>query len=132
MPVYCGTTYNSANKIWSGPQEKDLFHYDLTLGEAIVEKLYLIPDKVVQITDSTGEQVKAKDLLTNSRNIVNKFVAMGLKQGDVVGLYASNTTHLSAVILATWLSGLCTHAAYEGCDKGEHIINSSFAIASFS
>ncbi|KAI9580628.1 4-coumarate--CoA ligase-like 6 [Glossina fuscipes] len=119
MPVYCGTSYDSANKIWSGPEQKDFYNYDLTLGEAIVEKLQQIPDKVVQIMDSTGEQVKAKDLLMNSKNIVRNFVAMGLMRGDVIGLYASNTTHLSAVMLAAWLTGLCTHAAYEGCDKDE-------------
>uniref|UniRef100_A0A1A9ZYB7 AMP-dependent synthetase/ligase domain-containing protein n=1 Tax=Glossina pallidipes TaxID=7398 RepID=A0A1A9ZYB7_GLOPL len=119
MPVYCGTSYDSTNKIWSGPEQKVFYNYDLTLGEAIVETLQLNPEKVVQIMDSTGEQVKAKDLLMNSKNIVRNFVGMGLKRGDVIGLYASNTTHLSAVMLAAWLTGLCTHAAYEGCDKDE-------------
>uniref|UniRef100_A0A1B0AXC9 AMP-dependent synthetase/ligase domain-containing protein n=1 Tax=Glossina palpalis gambiensis TaxID=67801 RepID=A0A1B0AXC9_9MUSC len=119
MPVYYGTNYDSTNKIWSGPKQKDFYNYEMTLGEAIVEQLHLIPDKVVQIMDSTGEQVKAKDLLMNSKNIVKNFVAMGLMRGDVIGLYASNTTHLSAVILAAWLTGLRTHAAYEGCDKDE-------------
>lgn len=113
------TYYDAQEKLWSGPQRKDLYNENMTLGEVAFLELSKNPKKVIQINDSTGEQLTSEEFLDHSTTLARNFIKIGLKPGDVVGLYAQNSTHIATVVMASYLCGTPVNALYPGFDKGE-------------
>lgn len=114
------THYDPKQKIWSGPQRKDLFNRDLTLGEVIFEVLSKNPQKTIQIHDVTKKKFTCEELLKNSEILSKNLLKFGLQAGDVIGLYASNWSHVTTLMLSSFLCGTPVNALYPGFDKGKH------------
>ncbi|KAH8320391.1 hypothetical protein KR067_001853, partial [Drosophila pandora] len=99
------TKYDSFEKIWSGPKDKEYYGPDMTLGEVALIILRLYSDKVMQVFDPTGEQLTGGQLLEQSRRLAHSFQKLKLQRGDVVGISARNTTYLTEVVIAALLNG---------------------------
>lgn len=114
-----GTVYDSAQKIWSGPERKDLYHENMTLGEATFLGYSKNPEKIIQINDSTNERMTAREFLGHAATLAKNLLKMGVQVGDVVGLYAQNATHTATVMMSAFLCGTPVNAVYFGFDKGK-------------
>lgn len=112
------TFYNEEQKIWSGRKKKDFFGPNVTLGEAAHFILGLNPEKVVQVMDTTGEELTAAQLLRSSKVMATSLIRLGLKPGDIVSISANNTPYISAIMLGALLCGTPTNALYPDFDKG--------------
>uniref|UniRef100_A0A1I8PAA8 AMP-dependent synthetase/ligase domain-containing protein n=1 Tax=Stomoxys calcitrans TaxID=35570 RepID=A0A1I8PAA8_STOCA len=64
------------------------------------------PSKVIQIDDFDGTTVTNKEMLTYSISIAKKLKKLGMRQEDLVGVAAHNTTYLTAVTLGCFFN--CT------------------------
>ena len=113
------TYYDPQQKIWSGPEKKDLYHESMTLGEVAFVEFSKNPQKIIQINDSTNENLTAAEFLDHVTALSKNFLKLGLKAGDVVGLYSHNFTHTATVMVASYLCGTPVNALYPGFDKGD-------------
>lgn len=113
-----GTYYDPVEKIWHGPQRKDLFNADLTLGEAALIQLSKNPQKIIQIMDGTGESLTGEQLIDYSVTLARNLINLNIKSKDVIGLYAQNSTHVATVMLASFLCGAPVNALFPGFDTG--------------
>lgn len=113
------TYYDPEQKLWYGPQRKDLYNPDITLGEVIYDVLSKCPEKIMQIHDVSGEKLTASQLLHNAEVLCKNLIGLGLKVGDTIGLYASNWTHVTTLMLASFFCGTPVNALYAGFDKGK-------------
>ncbi|ALC41526.1 CG9993, partial [Drosophila busckii] len=111
------TTYDSIEKIWSGPKDKEYYGPDMTLGEVALLILKLHADKVMQVFDPTGEQLTGAQLYEQSRRLAHAFQHLKLQRGDVVGISATNTTYLTEVVIAALLSGTPINPLHPEFDK---------------
>ncbi|KAM7341861.1 uncharacterized protein ACRADG_009494 [Cochliomyia hominivorax] len=111
------TYYDPQQKLWSGPKRKDLYNEKITLGEVTFLEYTKNPKKIIQINDATNEKMTAEEFLDHATALAKNFLKMGLKPGDVVGLYSHNFTHTATVMLASYLCGTPVNALYPGFDK---------------
>ncbi|XP_061386669.1 uncharacterized protein LOC133321600 [Musca vetustissima] len=111
------TYYDPEQKIWSGPQRKDLYNNEITLGEVIFEALAKHPQKIIQIHDVSGVKLTCAELLHHAKVLARNLLKLDLKVGDVIGLYASNWTHTTTLMLASFLCGTPVNALYPAFDK---------------
>ncbi|KAH8280587.1 hypothetical protein KR018_011388 [Drosophila ironensis] len=112
------TKYDSIEKIWSGPKDKEYYGPDMTLGEVALIILRLYSDKVMQVFDPTGEQLTGGQLLEQSRRLAHAFQRLKLQRGDVVGISARNTTYLTEVVIAALLNGTPINPLHPEFDSG--------------
>lgn len=112
------TYFDPQQKLWSGPTRKDLYHENFTLGEAVFLEYSKNPQKVIQINDSTNEKMTAQEFLDHVTALSKNLIQLGLKAGDVVGLFAQNCTHTATVMVSSYLCGTPVNALFPGFDKG--------------
>lgn len=115
------TTYDSVEKIWSGPKDKEYYGPDMTLGEVALLILKLHSDKVMQVFDPTGETLTGGQLYEQSRRLAHAFQLLKLHRGDVVGISATNTTYLTEVVIAALLNGTPIHPLHPQFEQGEKV-----------
>ncbi|KAH8261471.1 hypothetical protein KR044_009613 [Drosophila immigrans] len=111
------TSYDSIEKIWSGPKSKEYYGPDMTLGEVALLILKLHADKVMQVFDPTGEALTGAQLYEQSRLLAHAFQQLKLHRGDVVGISATNTTYLTEVVIAALLNGMPINPLHPEFDK---------------
>ncbi|XP_030388395.1 luciferin 4-monooxygenase [Scaptodrosophila lebanonensis] len=111
------TRYDSVQKIWFGPKDKEYYGPDMTLGEVALLMFKLHADKVLQVDDSTGETLTGAQLFEQSRRLAHAFERLNLHRGDVVGISAKNTTYLTEVVVAALLSGTPINPLHPGFDE---------------
>ncbi|XP_030560343.1 probable 4-coumarate--CoA ligase 3 [Drosophila novamexicana] len=111
------TSYDSVEKTWSGPKDKEYYGPDMTLGEVALLILKLHADNVMQIFDPTGETLTGAQLYEQSRRLAHAFQHLKLHRGDVVGISAKNTTYLTEVVIAALLSGTPINPLHPDFDK---------------
>lgn len=112
------TSYDSIEKIWSGPKSKEYYGPDMTLGEVALLILKLHADKVMQVFDPTGESLTGAQLYEQSRLLAHAFQQLKLHRGDVIGISATNTTYLTEVVIAALLNGMPINPLHPEFDKG--------------
>ncbi|TMW44418.1 hypothetical protein DOY81_010503, partial [Sarcophaga bullata] len=111
------TYYDPKEKLWSGPSKKDIYSKDITLGEVAWLELSKNPQKVIQIHDATKEQMTAQEFKDHIWALSKNIIKLGLKVGDVIGLYSHNSTHAATVMVASFLCGTPVNALFPGFDK---------------
>ena len=110
MPVnskYC--SYDPVQKIWSGRKFTPIYNTEANLGYLILQKLIQSPQNVFQISDNSGIELTNFDIYKRSIKFANFLIKSGLKQGDVVGLNASNSENLSSIIFACFILGIAVN-----------------------
>lgn len=87
-----------------GPSEPALV--DLTLGELLDEQSEIRGDKECLVVPWTGARWTYRDLQGHSKKLAKAMLALGVRQGDRVGILAGNCEEYVAVFFA---------AGYIGC-----------------
>ncbi|ALC40069.1 maker584 [Drosophila busckii] len=103
-------SFDSAENIWSSNQTPALFPKDDSVGQIIFEVLQRQPKKIAQISATENTVLTREELLTNSMRIASYLRNLGLKQTDIVGIAARNTTHICSVVYACFFNGIAYHA----------------------
>ena len=104
---YC--TYDSVNKIWSGRKRQQIYNTEANAGYLFLQKLIQTPKNTFQISDDTGVELTNADVYERSLKFANFLTQMNLKQGDVVGLIASNSENLVPIIFGCFVIGVAVN-----------------------
>lgn len=99
-------TYDSVNKIWSGPKRVSIYNVNANLGYLILNAIKTSPDRIFQVCDDTKVEMTCKEMFKRTLKISTFFNKIGLKQDDVIGFVAENSENLTSVIVACLYLGL--------------------------
>ncbi|KAH8417972.1 hypothetical protein KR222_009686, partial [Zaprionus bogoriensis] len=110
MPFKPEISYDPVNKIWTGALETDHFAPDLSIGEIIFREMRRHPKQVAQISVTENTVLTREELLENSMRIASFFRNLGLRQSDIVGIVATNSTHIASIAYACFFNGIAFHA----------------------
>lgn len=105
------TTYNKVANTWSGPRKTLLFNPEASLGQVLLTCLTRQhPDNVLQINDGEQTQLTSEQVLSLSLKIAFNLQKLDLKQTDIVGIIAPNTTNLMPLCYGMLFIGVPFHA----------------------
>ena len=104
---YC--SYDPVQKIWSGQKFTPIYNTEANVGYLIFQQLIRSPQNVFQISDDSGIKLTNLDIYKRTIKFANFFTKSGLKQGDVLGLNASNSEHLAPIIFACFVLGVAVN-----------------------
>ncbi|XP_070507516.1 probable 4-coumarate--CoA ligase 3 [Chironomus tepperi] len=102
-------TYDPVTKIWSGRKRQQIYNTDANAGYLFLQKLIQTPKNIYQISDDTGVELTCADVYERSLKFANFFTQMNLKQGDVVGLIASNSENIVPIIFGCLVIGVAVN-----------------------
>ncbi|XP_070504931.1 probable 4-coumarate--CoA ligase 3 [Chironomus tepperi] len=116
-------TYDPVTKIWSGRKRQQIYNIDANAGYLFLQKLIQTPKNIYQISDDTGVELTCADVYERSLKFANFFTQMNLKQGDVVGLIASNSENLVPIIFGCLVIGVAVNplSIVMGVEDIEHM-----------
>ncbi|XP_070507513.1 uncharacterized protein [Chironomus tepperi] len=116
-------TYDPVNKIWSGRKRQQIYNVDANAGYLFLQKLIQTPKNIFQISDDTGVELTCADVYERSLKFANFFTQINLKQGDVVGLIASNSENLVPIIFGCLVIGVAVNplSIVMGVEDIEHM-----------
>ncbi|KAL7725718.1 hypothetical protein ACLKA6_018549 [Drosophila palustris] len=103
-------TYNPDLKVWSGADEDPIFNPNLSLGEIIFTEMRRHPQLIAQISATENTVLTREELFLNSKSVASYLRNLGLKQNDIIGIVARNTTHSSAVAYGCLFNGQAFHS----------------------
>ncbi|XP_063707007.1 probable 4-coumarate--CoA ligase 1 [Culicoides brevitarsis] len=99
------TTFDSATKIWKGPQTNPIFNTKAGLGELLLAVLARTPNKVAQISDNNGVTFTCKEIRERSIRIAENLKLRGYKFGDMMAIISRNNHDVSAVVFGCHILG---------------------------
>ncbi|XP_070507519.1 probable 4-coumarate--CoA ligase 3 [Chironomus tepperi] len=102
-------TYDPVSKIWSGRKRQQIYNADANAGYLFLQKLIQTPKNICQISDDNGVELTCADIYERSLKFANFFTQINLKQGDVVGLIASNSENLVPIIFGCLVIGVAVN-----------------------
>ncbi|XP_030374440.1 4-coumarate--CoA ligase 1-like isoform X1 [Scaptodrosophila lebanonensis] len=111
------TSYDAEHKIWSGPVERFHFAPDLSIGEIIFHEMRRHPKQVAQVSATEHTLLTRSELHQNSMRVASYMRQIGLRQSDIVGIMARNSTHIAAVAYACFFNGIAFHALHVVYEK---------------
>jgi long-subunit acyl-CoA synthetase (AMP-forming) len=98
--------YDPMTKIYHGLKVPEIYHPNASLGQVLLHKFHHRPHKVIQVSDDDGVSVTCGEMAEMMTNVAKNLSTLGLTFGDVVGLYATNTTYVAPTMFACYLTGL--------------------------
>ncbi|KAL7013478.1 hypothetical protein ACKWTF_015414 [Chironomus riparius] len=116
-------TFDPVTKIWSGRKRQQIYNTDANAGYLFLQKLIQTPKNIFQISDDTGVELTCADVYERSLKFANFLTQMKLKQGDVVGLIASNSENLVPIIFGCLVIGIAVNplSIVMGVEDIEHM-----------
>ncbi|KAH8407146.1 hypothetical protein KR222_009166, partial [Zaprionus bogoriensis] len=110
MPFRPEITYDADQKIWSCDNVEEYFAPHLSIGQIIFHEMRRHPKLVAQISDTEKTVLTREELHLNSMRVASYMRKLGLKQTDVIGIIARNTTHIFAVVYGCFFNGIAFHS----------------------
>ncbi|XP_002137775.2 luciferin 4-monooxygenase-like [Drosophila pseudoobscura] len=110
MPYGPEITYDDTLKVWSGGERANYFAPHLSIGEIIFREMERHPKLIAQISATEKTVMTREEVRFNAMRVATYMRGLGLKQCDIVGLIARNTTHLVAVAYACFFNGMPFHS----------------------
>lgn len=101
-----GVNFDSEAKVWSGQKHDPIYNTNASLGYLILNVLRNTPDRITQVSDDTNVEITCNEMRMRSIKIANHLMITGLKQGDIVGVMATNSENLAPVVFACLTLGL--------------------------
>lgn len=99
-------TFDSVNKIWSGPKVTPTFNVDANLGLLMLDGIKTTPNRILQVCDDTKAEMNCLEMHERATKFAKYFSDIGLKQDDVVGFICGNSENVVPVIIACLALGL--------------------------
>ncbi|SPP84598.1 blast:Luciferin 4-monooxygenase [Drosophila guanche] len=103
-------TFDDKLKVWSGGERSNYFAPHLSIGEIIFREMERHPKLIAQISATEKTVLTRAEVRLNAMRVASYMRGLGLKQTDIVGLIARNTTHLVAVAYACFFNGMPFHS----------------------
>ncbi|XP_034663551.1 luciferin 4-monooxygenase-like [Drosophila subobscura] len=110
MPHKPQITFDDKLKVWSGGERSNYFASHLSIGEIIFREMERHPKLIAQISATEKTILTREEVRLNAMRVASYMRRLGLKQTDIVGLIARNTTHLVAVAYACFFNGMPFHS----------------------
>ncbi|XP_034663425.1 luciferin 4-monooxygenase-like [Drosophila subobscura] len=110
MPYKPQITFDDKLKVWSGGERSNYFAPHLSIGEIIFREMERHPKLIAQISATEKTILTREEVRLNAMRVASYMRRLGLKQTDIVGLIARNTTHLVAVAYACFFNGMPFHS----------------------
>lgn len=101
-----GVNFETKTKVWSGIKYMPIYNSNISLGYLILNVLKKTPERVTQVSADTNVEVTCHEMRMRTMKIAKHLMSSGFKQGDVVGVMASNSEHLAPVVFACLALGL--------------------------
>ncbi|KAM8705400.1 hypothetical protein ACLKA7_009805 [Drosophila subpalustris] len=121
------TSYNPEHKIWSGASEQSLYNDDLTIGQIIFRQLQCGSQRIFQISHGERMRLTRSQVLQNAVKVSIYLRQQGFnEESHIVGILATNTTHLAALAYGCMFNGTPFHAINPNVE--EQIICNLFGI----
>lgn len=98
--------YNSESKVWSGVEHQTIYNANVSLGYLILEVLKKTPERITQVFADKDAKMTCHEVRVRTIKIANHLKKSGFKQGDVVGIMATNSENLASIIFACFTLGL--------------------------
>jgi 4-coumarate--CoA ligase len=95
--------YDNYNKIYHGPKFPPIYNENLSIGQLVLHHLSKMPNKVIQISDDDGIELTSDQMAEMMVNISKNLSKMGMRAGDVIGIFAKKTTYVVPVIFGCFL-----------------------------
>ncbi|KAL5278267.1 hypothetical protein ACFFRR_003109 [Megaselia abdita] len=112
------TTYNEVEKIWSGPKRTLLFNPESSVGQVLFMCLsHQSPEKVIQINVGENTRWTCEEVLSKSVKVAYNLQRLDLKQTDILGVIATNTSNLMPLCYGMFFIGVPFHAI--DCDHSK-------------
>ncbi|ALC47344.1 CG11453 [Drosophila busckii] len=104
------THFDKYTKVWSGPRPAHFFDADCSIGKILFAFMRNHPTSLSQISDTEGTALTNGEAISFAIRIAQHLKSMSLRQDDVVGIAATNSTYLMPVVLGCLLNGTPFHA----------------------
>jgi 4-coumarate--CoA ligase len=101
--VMAGGHYDPITRILHGQKLPQVYNPHISVGQAILKKLYKTPAKVSQVCDDDGIELTCSDMATYMTNIAKNLSKLGFRSGDIAGLLATNSTYTACTVFACYL-----------------------------
>ncbi|KAL5280521.1 hypothetical protein ACFFRR_004481 [Megaselia abdita] len=111
------TSYDPEKKVWSGQEIPPIFNPNSSIGSIIFRTISTNLKNIIQINDTERTELTNKQLIHMSSKVAVKLESLGLKQDDVVGIIASNTTYLMPVAVGCFFANIPFHPLDTSFDK---------------
>jgi 4-coumarate--CoA ligase len=98
--------FNSRTKIWSGAKHFPIYNSNVGLGYLILKVLQKTPDRITQVSADTNVEITCHEMRMRTMKIVTHLMNSGFKQGDIVGVMATNSENLASVVFACLTLGM--------------------------
>ena len=98
--------FDKDEKIWSGPKFQPIYNPNVSVGYLILNVLKKTPEMVTQVSADTGVEITCHEMRRRTIKIAKNLQAEGYKQGDIVGIMASNSENLAPLVFACFTLGL--------------------------
>ncbi|KAM8716161.1 hypothetical protein ACLKA7_003102 [Drosophila subpalustris] len=103
-------TWDSREKIWSGPPRTSMYNEDTSLGKIVFNTMRNYPKNVVQISDTDGIVVTNEMAITWAVRIAQQLKQRGLDHRSVIGIVAKTSTYVMPLGVACLLNTTPFHA----------------------
>lgn len=113
------TKFDADTKQWSGVETAPIYNSDVSLGQIIHRNLFCNPKNILQINDTEGIQLTNADVLLLSTRVAMNLMDKGVKQEDIVGVIAGNTSYALPVYYGVLFSGAAFHTLDPSFDKND-------------
>lgn len=98
--------YNPETKIWSGSKFNTIYDSSHSLGYLILNVLKQTPDRITQVSADSNVEISCHEMRLRTTKIASHLTSSGFKQGDIVGIMASNSENLAPLMFACFTLGL--------------------------
>lgn len=112
-------TYNSAEKIWSGPKMTPVLNPQANVGHLILDALKKTPSKITQIVHETGAKMTCAEMYERTIKVCIFLQSLQLVQGDIVGIVSTNQENIAPLIFACLALGLPVNSLWSAMDWKE-------------
>lgn len=97
--------YDSSEKQWHGPKILPIHHPKASLGQILIDSLSKNLKGVAEIFHDDDSAMTNEELLQFTVRCALNLTALGLKEGDVIGVTTHNEKYLTPLILAAFTIG---------------------------
>lgn len=100
------SNYNPDTKIWSGKIKPCLYNNENSVGYLILNVLKKTPEQITQVFADTNSEMTCHEMRVRIMKIANHLREIGMQQGDIVGIMATNTENVAPVLFACFTLGV--------------------------
>lgn len=98
--------FDQRTNIFHGREVPQVYDRCASLGQVLLFNFFKSPEKIIQVSADDGSEISCSEMSVMMTNIAQNLFKLGMRFGDVAGLFATNTKFVSPAIFACSLLGL--------------------------